>query len=148
MKRKNYNNIVKLSAIWDLVFTAGFALPIIAGFKLDILRTLHEALALSGDFPNFTLVHMFFVNLTGSVVVIWSVLRVKYPLALFGLFDSAARMLFSIAMVYALVFGNATQLILIMLVPEILWGIIQFFGYFLLRHNMARENDKMLSYLS
>lgn len=125
-----YQKIVRASAVYDLILTAGFALPILAAAKMQLLHDIHLMLALPGSFPEFSLVHLFFVNLTGSVVLVWSILRIRQPLKTFGLYDSLARALFCIAMVYALVVGKATWLLLIMLVPEFLWGAAQFAGYF------------------
>lgn len=125
----SYRKLVRSSAIYDLILTGAFAFPVIASFKLDLLRTLHVAANFSGSFPGFDPMHLFFVHLTGSVVVIWSLLRILNPQPLFGFYDGLCRVLFSIAMANALFLHNGTGLIWFFLVPEILWAVIQLNGF-------------------
>jgi len=133
MSTQSYQTIVKASAIYDLVMTAAFAIPILAAIKIHLLRDFHLYLNLPGEFPIFEPVHLFFVNLTGSVVVIWSVLRIKHPLPILGFYDSLTRFLFSLAMVYALTVGQSSYLLLFFLLPELIWGIIQLKLYYQLK---------------
>lgn len=117
--------IVRASAIWDLVVTWGFALPITVGIAFDTLRRLHDSLGLSGALPSvdapFTVL---FANLMGSLVVVWATVRVIRPSLALGAADTVARGLFSIAMVAALADGASTLLVGF-LVAELGWGIVQ-----------------------
>lgn len=116
---------VRASALYDLVVTAGFALPITAPLVLDALGVLHARWGLAGTVPSaedaYTLL---FANLTGSLVVVWSVYRLVRPSWAAGAADVAARALFSLAMIAALG-GGASPLLLALLVPEIGWGVFQ-----------------------
>jgi len=63
-------------------------------------------------------------NLLGSVVIVWSLVRLKLNMLILARYDAAARYLFSAWMVYALLNG-ASFFILGMLVVEISWGMAQ-----------------------
>lgn len=138
MSNSNYLTLVKASAVYDLILTTAFAIPFVAGLKISLLQQLHLALNLSGTFPDFESVHLFFVNLMGSVVVIWSVLRLRRPLEIYGYYDALSRFLFSFAMIYALTVGQASQLILFLLVPELAWGVVQWWRYPNRKENIAQ----------
>lgn len=129
MDISRYRSIVRFSAMYDLLVTFPFALPWLASWQIGTLGLLHEYFSLSGEMPQFSPLHLFFANLMGSVVVVWSVLRVHKPEALFGLYDSIARFFFSYTMLYYLLVENATALLWGLFVPEIIWGMIQFVGF-------------------
>lgn len=120
-----YTTLVQASAVYDLMVTAAFAFPVLAGIVISQLALLHNQLALSGSFPVFAPLHLLFVNLLGSLVVVWSLVRLIRPDRLAGIADGVARMLFSGAMLWALYYHDITQLVLLFLVPELLWGMAQ-----------------------
>lgn len=128
MTTNHYQRMVRSSAVYDLVMTAAFAVPGLASFKIGLLHALHNSLNLSGSFPTFDTMHLFFVHLLGSIVIVWSVLRIIHPKALFGFYDSIARFAFSVMMIWALIQGG-TELILFFLIPEFIWGVYQLLGY-------------------
>lgn len=125
----NYRKIVRLSGIYDLAVTFPFAFPVLCELQVGFLRQCHISLGLAGDIPEFLPIHYFFMNLMGSVVVVWSVLRIRYPEAILGLYDSFARFLFSGLMLYYLMAFKVTGLLWFLLAPEITWGVVQFLGY-------------------
>ncbi|MDN3239620.1 hypothetical protein [Glycomyces tritici] len=118
-----YLRLVRSSAVYDLIVTAGFATPWTFMLLHGALDALSGALGLRG-FPELDLMQVFYANLMGSVVVVWSVLRVVRPQVLHGLFDGFARVLFSAAMVNALAQGGP-QLLWGFLVVEAAWGAVQ-----------------------
>ncbi|MBT0587945.1 hypothetical protein [Alteromonas oceanisediminis] len=124
-----YKQIVKASALYDLLTTAAFALPVVATFKLEFLRSLHMHLQMQGSFPFFEPLHLFFVNLLGCIVIVWAVLRLRYSNPLFGLYDGIARLLFSLTMGYALIYNDVSSLLWFFFVPECIWGFVQLKGY-------------------
>jgi hypothetical protein len=82
-------------------------------------------LGLSGQRPVLdSAIAILLANLMGSLVVIWSVIRLRAPTLAHGATDSLARGVFSLWMVWALITG-ASPLIAGFLVPEIVWGIVQ-----------------------
>jgi hypothetical protein len=93
------------------------------------IRTLHGSFSFSGTIPEFEPLHFFFINLMGSLVMVWSALRVYKPEPILGLYDSFARFLFSTWMLFYLLVYNVTGVIWLFFVPEISWGIVQLHGY-------------------
>lgn len=116
---------VRLSALYDLLVTAGFALPVTAPSLFAGLGVVHSALALPGVVPEGGDVFaVMFANLMGSLVVVWSVFRLVRPTWTAGVADTAGRLLFSLGVGVAVLHG-ASPLILGMLVFEALWAIVQ-----------------------
>tara|TARA_R110002096_G_scaffold292224_2_gene486621 strand:- start:65370 stop:65843 length:474 start_codon:yes stop_codon:yes gene_type:complete len=124
-----YSRIVRASAIYDVLVTFPFALPGLAAWNISQIIALHDSLALTGSTPHFAPFHLFFVNLMGSIVMIWSALRIYKPEPLFGLFDGIARMLFSSWMLYYLLVHNVSGVLWFFIVPESIWGVVQLYGY-------------------
>jgi hypothetical protein len=108
-----YMRLVRASAVYDLVVTVGFATPWTFALLHTALDAASGALGLCG-FPDLDLMQVLYANLMGSVVVVWSLLRLVRPQVIHGLFDGIARVLFASSMVYALAHGG----------PEILWGFL------------------------
>ena len=93
---------------------------------------------MTGEFPAFGPFHLFFVNLFGSLVMIWAVLRLMRPEPLYGLFDGIGRAVFSAWMLYYLLVLHIPPVVFLFVVPEALFGIAQLGGYWLLmRENRA-----------
>jgi hypothetical protein len=117
--------VVFASALYDLVVTLPFATPWSAEAVLAGIRRVHHALALGGDAPPaFTPTHLFFVALFGTIVSLWSAVRLLRPSAFHGAADTVGRALFSTWMVYALSQG-ATRVLGVFLVLEVAWMFAQ-----------------------
>ncbi|HHB81335.1 MAG TPA: hypothetical protein ENK83_06275 [Aliiroseovarius sp.] len=128
LSEKTYLKIMRGSAIYDLVVTSGFATPFTFALGWGHLTALHTKLNLAGEVPQAGLYLTFMASLMGSVVVIWSLARLKINRAVLGRFDGAGRALFSAWMVWALSQG-ASGLIYFLLVPEVAWMVVQFLPY-------------------
>ncbi|MDO6426978.1 hypothetical protein Q4489_08150 [Thalassotalea sp. 1_MG-2023] len=133
MNNLTYRKIVKASAIYDVIVTFGFAFPILVVLSINMLFSIHTQFSFSGLMPEFLPLHLFFVNLMGSLVLVWSVLRITRPKPIFGLYDSFARFLFSFNMLFYLLAYDVTGVLWLFFVPELAWGVVQFFGYFYLK---------------
>ncbi|RKF17915.1 hypothetical protein DBZ36_11745 [Alginatibacterium sediminis] len=131
MKKSTYLNVVKYSAIYDVVMTFAFAFPVLVVWNIDLFSSLHVQYGFSGSVPEFQALHLFFVNLMGSVVLVWSAIRLYKPQAIFGLYDSFARFMFSFNMLYYLLIHNVTSILWVLFVPELAWGLLQFFAFFM-----------------
>ncbi|MFF6774314.1 hypothetical protein ACFY8W_12195 [Streptomyces sp. NPDC012637] len=113
---RSYLLLVRTSGWYDLVVTAAFVTP-------WTYALLHEALAL-GPLPEGNPVPVLYANLMGSVIVVWSLLRVLRPLPLHGLLDGVARVLFTTWQAYALAHG-APAVVWLFLVVEVTFGVAQ-----------------------
>lgn len=121
--RPSYLHVVRASAWYDLVVTAGFATPWTYVLLHNALSSLGDTLGM-GHLPELDPVQTLYANLMGSVVVVWAVLRIVRPLPVHGLFDGVARTLFAAWQVYALTHG-AMRLLWLFFVVEVAFGVVQ-----------------------
>jgi len=119
-----YRRLVQGSAWYDLLVTMAFVTPWSFAALHGVLTALSQALSLPGELPPFEPVHMLMANLLGSIVCVWSVLRIRDPQQVFGRYDAVARFLFSAWQAYALIQG-ASSILVVFLVFELAWGIAQ-----------------------
>ncbi|HEX4189935.1 MAG TPA: hypothetical protein VHZ06_02995 [Marmoricola sp.] len=125
MDTSTVSRVVRASALYDLLVTAGFATPWTAPASVAVLTRVHHALGLGGAVPNLDdPFAMLFANLLGSIVVVWSVVRLLRPSALHGAADSAGRVLFAAWFCWALGQGGS-QVLIGFAVLEIAWGLLQ-----------------------
>ncbi|MFI6763962.1 hypothetical protein [Streptomyces sp. NPDC050355] len=121
--RPGYVRVVRVSAWYDLVIAIGFVTPWTYVVMHDALSFTAEAWGL-GAVPELDLWQTLYANLMGSVVLIWSVLRVVRTLPVYGLFDGVGRILFSAWMAYALAHG-ASRIVWLFLGVELAFGVVQ-----------------------
>ena len=118
-----FQRIVWFSALYDLIVTAPFATP--WTFELNRAQLSAVNVALGGQpLPAFDPVQTLFVLLMGSIVIVWSVLRLRGPTVQLGRYDAAARVLFSVWMAWAWMQTGAPVLLLF-IVPEVSWAVVQ-----------------------
>lgn len=118
-----FRKIVLGSALYDLLLTAPFATPWSFAFVHAQLDALNRQLG-GAALPAFAPFHVLFACLLGSVVVMWSVLRLSDPQRRFGRFDGFARLLFSTWMIWALAVTGA-PLLWLFIMPEISFCVAQ-----------------------
>ncbi|CAG1014471.1 MAG: hypothetical protein F9K19_00375 [Rhizobiaceae bacterium] len=123
-----YLRIVRASAAYDLVVTIGFATPWSFLAIIAAIGAVHDALGLPGSVPQPDLWHVLFANLLGSVVVVWSLVRLRLRLAVLGRYDLVARLLFASWQVHALTMG-ASWTVLAFLAFEIAFAALQALPY-------------------
>lgn len=118
-----FRRIVRASALYDLVITAPFATP----WSFELVRAQLSAVnqALGGPpLAGFDTLQTLFALLMGSLVTVWSVLRLRTPEARLGRYDGAGRLLFSLWMAWAWSQGGL-PVALLFLLPELAWGVLQ-----------------------
>ena len=134
--------LVRASALYDLLLTAPFATPWSFAIAHGQLSAANVALG-GPPFPPFSALHMLFAGLLGSIVVVWSWLRLRAPQPQHATYDGAARLMFSSWMAYTLSAGGA-PLLWLFLIPECAWGLVQWYavppmseaGRVLCKHNL------------
>ena len=123
LSRPASRRLVRASALYDLFLTAGFATPWTFALVHGHLSGLNVALG-GGALPAFTPFHMLFACLMGSIVLVWSVLRILEPTTRLGRFDGTGRFLFSLWMAWCL-YVTGEPLLWLFIVPEFAWGVAQ-----------------------
>lgn len=121
--RPAYRRLVRLSAWYDLVVTAGFVTPWTYALLHRTLNALAGALG-TGSLPPLDPTQVLYANLMGSVVVVWALLRLTRTRPEHGLFDGAARALFAAWEGYAALHGG-TGLLWLFLAAEAAFGVAQ-----------------------
>jgi len=119
-----YLRVVRASAWYDLVATAGFATPWTFAAIFSGLNSLSGVLGISARFPAFAPAHVLMANLLGSIVIVWAILRLREPRVLYGHYDAASRFLFATWQLYALAHG-AHPLIWGFFIVEVAFGVVQ-----------------------
>jgi len=116
---------IRRSALYDLIVTAPFATPWTARWLVDGLGALHDAVGASGQRPALVgAIAILLANLMGSLVVIWSIVRLRAPTLDHGATDTLARGVFALWLAYAIAAGASTLLVGF-LVAEVAWGVVQ-----------------------
>mgnify|MGYP000993808757 CR=1 FL=1 len=142
MQPARYLKIVRLSAWYDLVVTAGFATPWTFMLLHSVLSTLVQQSGLPGELPPFAPAHMLMANLLGSVVVVRSLLRLRATLVAHGRYDALARFLFAAWQLYAVAHG-ASWLILGFTVFELAFGIAQLLPIAMEKQGEGRLEERL-----
>lgn len=118
-----FRRLVRASAVYDVLMTAAFATPWTLLLLREQLSTVNVRLG-GVPLPVFEPFHLLIGCLLGSVVLVWSALRIVDPQPRFGRYDAAARYLFSLWMSWALLVTGEPVLWLF-IVPELAWGLAQ-----------------------
>jgi hypothetical protein len=95
LTENQFLKIVRASAAYDLVVTAAFVTPWTLSVLVSVVSVVHEGLGLPGLTPDLDVWQVLFANLMGSVVVVWSLVRLRLNLAVLGRYDMATRLLFA-----------------------------------------------------
>lgn len=120
---RRYLRVVRASAGYDLVVTAGFATPWSYALLHAALSGLGDRFGL-GTLPALEPAQLLYANLMGSIVVVWAVLRLRRPSRRYGGYDGVARVLFALWQGWALAHGFSSVLWPFLLV-EVAFAIAQ-----------------------
>lgn len=129
-KTCSYNKIIRSSGIYDIILMIPFAIPGVVSWTMTQLGNLHATLSLSGTFPEFSHFHLFFINLMALITIVWSVLRVRTPVPIYGLYDTTARVLITVLMLIYLIQYNVSEILWLFIISEITWAMLQINGHF------------------
>lgn len=116
--------IVRASAIYDLIATAGFATPWTVAPTLALVFGAGQAIGLGSAQASFDPVQMLFANLMGSAVLVWALARLAFPTQALGRFDALSRALFAVWEFWA-VWHGAPKIIVGFIVAEIAFGVAE-----------------------
>lgn len=124
MDAKRFASIVRLSALYDLVVTALFVTPWTFMLVHWAVTALDSSLGIPGEIGAASTITVLFANLLGSVVVVWSLVRLHLGLPVLGRYDAIARLLFAIWQIHAMASGLSLVILPLTLV-EIGFGVLQ-----------------------
>ena len=115
--------VVRASAAYDVLATAPFATPWTFAWDWHQLSDLNVRLG-GLALPAFDIYATLVACLMGSIVLVWSGLRLLTPERRLGRADGIARFLFSTWMAWALA-STHQPLLWMFLAPEFAWGVVQ-----------------------
>ncbi|MEO5689389.1 MAG: hypothetical protein ABIR54_18690 [Burkholderiaceae bacterium] len=118
-----FRRVVQASAVYDVLVTAPFATPWSFAWNWGQLSALNARLG-GATLAPFDVFPTLIACLLGSIVLVWSALRIARPEIRLGRHDAVARFLFSAWMAWALHVTGA-PLLWFFLVPEFAWGVVQ-----------------------
>jgi hypothetical protein len=116
--------LIRGVAIYDIVATAGLAVPGLSALTLGLFRQLHVSLGLAGDFPEFAPMHHMFVNCVGIVVIAFSLIRIRTPVRFPTLCDSGARLAVAATILFHTYVGGMSPVFLVFVFSELVGLLI------------------------
>lgn len=111
--------VIRGVAIYDIVATAGMAVPGLSVVTIGLFRQLHESLGLAGEFPEFGPMHHTFVNCVGIVVIAFSLIRIRTPTRFPTLCDCGARLAVATAILFHTFGGGMSRVFLAFVFTEL-----------------------------
>ncbi|MFO0695925.1 MAG: hypothetical protein U0230_20350 [Polyangiales bacterium] len=123
LERESFHRIYRASAWYDLWVSTPFALAPVVALVWPLFDLLQQRMT-GRPLPPLDPHGMLFANFFGSVVLVWSLVRLRYDDPRLARFDAVGRVLFTIAMLRALAYG-AMPLLYGFVVVEAVFGLLQ-----------------------
>jgi hypothetical protein len=111
--------VIQGVAIFDIVATAGMAVPGLSVLTMGLFRQLHVSLGLAGEFPEFGPMHHAFVNCVGIVVIAFSLIRIRTPVRFPTLCDCATRLAVATTLLFHTYAGGMSRVFLVFVFSEL-----------------------------
>ncbi|PYB72019.1 hypothetical protein DMX11_19105 [Pseudomonas sp. LB-090624] len=102
MSQSRYATIVRVGAVYDIIATLPFALPVVASLALQAFAGLDAWLGLGTAFAALDSTSLFFINLGALAYVAWGVARWREPSAANGRLNALLRLLVIVLQLFAL----------------------------------------------
>jgi hypothetical protein len=119
----SFRRIYRISAWYDLIVTWPYATPVTLAGLWSLVQNIHSWAALPA-IPELTVLGMMLGNFCGTVVLIWSVLRLRLNDPTLARYDAVGRWAFSAWMGVAL-WNGATPILWGFLVVELCFAVLQ-----------------------
>ncbi len=123
LSQTTYARIYRLSAWYDLLVTWPYATPLTLAALWSAMGHFHGVMGWPA-LPDLPVLGVLFGNFFGTVVLIWSLVRLRLNDPALARYDACARWLFSIWMIYALSQG-ASPVIWLFLLIELGFAVLQ-----------------------
>lgn len=123
LNQRQFAKIYRISAWYDLILSWPYATAPTLLLFLSQINSVHGLLGYP-PIPELSATGIMFGNFFGTVVVVWSIVRLRWNDVALARYDAVARWLFSAAMVIALSNG-ASPLLYAFLVIEVAFAVLQ-----------------------
>jgi hypothetical protein len=119
MPRAVKHAVLRRVALFDLIVTLPFALPIVAQRVVYALFDLDEWLGLGTTMPRLDSLHLLFINLMGILAVLWNLARVRSRGTELAQMDVWGRCAVALWIVGYVLFSRVTPVLLLFVVTEL-----------------------------
>ncbi|WP_270729351.1 hypothetical protein [Shimia sp. Alg240-R146] len=123
MSPQTFHRLFRLSAYYDIAVTWPYATPLTLAMMWTMLGGTQSALGLP-PLPDLNAYTTLFANFFGTVVLIWSIVRLRMNDSRLARYDAAGRWLFSAWMLNALLNG-ASPILWVFLAIELTFAVLQ-----------------------
>ena len=123
MSPTTFQRIYRVSAWYDILVTWPYATPVTLVLMWSMLNSAHATAGLP-PLPTLSSYGTLFANFFGTVVLIWSVLRLRLNDPRLARYDAVGRWLFSAWMMNALLNG-ASPILWVFLIIELTFAVLQ-----------------------
>ncbi len=120
------SRVIRLCAGLDLVITTLFALPFISAQVLTLLFSINSWLTDAHSVPVFDPIHLLFVNIMGTLGVVWALARLAFPRDKFGWIDAWARLWVCVLLISYLVQPGVPVILSLFIATELIGAWAQF----------------------
>jgi hypothetical protein len=118
--------IVAAGAIYDMIAVGPLALPFTAPSHLNLMFDINVWLGFTGVMPTFQPIHFLFVNLFGTLLMVWAGFRLLRFRPGFSIVDFAVRVSVSVLLFWYATNGDVHRLVLFFLTAELLFAIANY----------------------
>lgn len=141
MKTHESRQAFRLIGLWDLIITLPFCIPFINAYVIDLFRILHSYLSPDRSFPDFSNLHLLFIQLFGFVCVLWGAVRIHKPELFLAVYDCIGRIIVTLILV-SFALGGGSLVPLVFIVSELGFGIVEIIFIFRYRKNDEHQHTK------
>lgn len=106
-----YKRIVQFGAIYDLLATAGLAVPTLLPYVLFLIKYLDTIFGFKTVFLPLDQTALLLINIGGCAYVVWALARLWAPSHNFGKLDALLRFMIVLCQIFAVTHG-ATPILL------------------------------------
>lgn len=141
MKTHDSRQAFRLIGLWDLIITLPFCIPFINAYVIDLFRILHSCLSPDRSFPDFSNLHLLFIQLFGFMCVLWGAVRIHKPELFLAVYDCIGRIIVTLILV-SFALGGGSLVPLVFIASEVGFGIVEIIFIFRYRKNDEHQHTK------
>jgi hypothetical protein len=131
--------LVAAGAVYDLAVIGPLATPWTARPQLEIMNAVNDALEFSGTMPVFLPVHILFINLFGTFVLLWALARLFFFRQAFATADLVIRVCVSAILFWYALEGNVNGIVKLFFAVELVIAALDYSAMRIaLREQLAR----------
>lgn len=120
----NRTQIIKAVAWVDLVVTLPFVQPTIAYWLIGYIYYLDQQWMMLSHVPTFDPLTLMFVNIMGTLGVVWAIARLRNPSEELARLDALARVMVAALILHAINYG-ATPILYVFVFTEVAGSAVQ-----------------------